>query len=67
MWWDHIFGTFHYDPDSPPMAYGVTDEVPQSFVMQQILPLVWIWRDVKAGTSRFFARLRPVRSLDAAD
>jgi len=44
MLWDHLFGTFHYDPANMPTAYGVDDQVPVSFVKQQILPLVWISR-----------------------
>jgi sterol desaturase/sphingolipid hydroxylase (fatty acid hydroxylase superfamily) len=67
MWWDHIFGTFHYDPDAPPTAYGVTEKIPPSFVKQQIMPLVWIGRDLKAGLSNALLRPRPDRGVDGAD
>lgn len=58
MWWDHIFGTFNYDPEAPPTAYGVTEEIPPSFIKQQVLPFVWIARDFRDSTVRFFSRLR---------
>jgi sterol desaturase/sphingolipid hydroxylase (fatty acid hydroxylase superfamily) len=68
MWWDHVFGTFHYDPGEPPTAYGVTDYVPPSFIQQQILPLVWIARDIRAGVARRFGRTRsPVGDLGTGD
>jgi len=53
MIWDHVFGTFCHDVDNPPT--GVDEYIPQSFVKQQILPLVWIARDVRAGISKLFA------------
>src|SRR5205823_567521 len=46
MLWDHVFGTFHYDSKAPPTAFGVTEAIPPSFVKQQILPLVWIAKDI---------------------
>lgn len=48
MLWDLVFGTFHYDPDHPPEAYGLSEaEVPTSFWKQQVLPLVWIGRSLR--------------------
>jgi hypothetical protein len=38
--------------DNPPT--GVDEEIPQSFIMQQIMPLVWIARDIRAWVSRLF-------------
>jgi sterol desaturase/sphingolipid hydroxylase (fatty acid hydroxylase superfamily) len=63
MWWDHIFGTFHYDPGAPPTAYGVSEEIPQSFVKQQILPLVWIARDIRRGLLDYVRRVRAMLRL----
>ena len=52
MVWDHMFGTFHYDPANPPKAYGVGENVPVAFVKQQLLPLVAMFRDARAGARR---------------
>jgi sterol desaturase/sphingolipid hydroxylase (fatty acid hydroxylase superfamily) len=54
MIWDHIFGTFCYDRDNPPTGYGVREEIPLSFVKQQILPLVWMRKTAQAGLARLF-------------
>lgn len=56
MLWDHVFGTFHYDPKAMPEAYGVTEELPLSFVKQQVLPVVSAAKEIGAGVSRFFNR-----------
>jgi len=56
MWWDHLFGTFHYDPAAPPTAYGIDEPIPQSFFQQQILPLVHIARDSRAWLTRKLGR-----------
>lgn len=56
MVWDHVFGTFRYDPEHPPTAYGVDDSIPTSFVMQQLLPFAWIARDVRAWAARRVTR-----------
>ena len=45
MLWDHVFGTFRYDPHNPPTQYGVAEDIPSSFLKQQILPIIWIARD----------------------
>jgi sterol desaturase/sphingolipid hydroxylase (fatty acid hydroxylase superfamily) len=58
MLWDHLFGTFYYSPDDPPSAYGVDDTVPETFIKQQIMPLVWIARDANASLLRLYSRLR---------
>ncbi|MEP7347082.1 MAG: sterol desaturase family protein [Gemmatimonadaceae bacterium] len=58
MLWDHLFGTFHYDPANLPTSYGVDDHVPDSFVKQQVLPLVWIAKGTKGGFSKFVSRFR---------
>lgn len=57
MLWDHVFGTFHYDPAQPPTRYGISEEVPQSFVKQQLLPLVWIAKSVRNRAARALSRL----------
>jgi sterol desaturase/sphingolipid hydroxylase (fatty acid hydroxylase superfamily) len=48
MVWDHLFGTFCYDR-TPPGGYGVDDQIPGSFLKQQILPLAWIAKGAYAG------------------
>jgi sterol desaturase/sphingolipid hydroxylase (fatty acid hydroxylase superfamily) len=48
MIWDHVFGTFHYDPEHPASAYGVDEDIPVSFARQQVLPFVWIARRARA-------------------
>ncbi len=52
MVWDHLFGTFSYDPASPPIGYGVDEDIPASFIKQQILPLVSIARGAYAGLAK---------------
>jgi len=47
MLWDHVFGTFYYDPKDAPLVYGVDEQVPLSFLKQQILPFVWIASEMK--------------------
>jgi sterol desaturase/sphingolipid hydroxylase (fatty acid hydroxylase superfamily) len=58
MIWDHVFGTFRYDPNDVPTGYGVNEPIPRSFVRQQILPFVWMGRTAKEGLSRIAARFR---------
>jgi sterol desaturase/sphingolipid hydroxylase (fatty acid hydroxylase superfamily) len=58
MLWDHLFGTFVYDPKDLPTGYGVNEGVPVSFVKQQVLPLAWISRIAVDGLSRAGSRLR---------
>jgi sterol desaturase/sphingolipid hydroxylase (fatty acid hydroxylase superfamily) len=66
MWWDHVFGTFCYDPDNPPIGYGVEEAIPMSFVKQQIMPLVWIAKDAHAGFLRLFSSYRgQAESIDS--
>ena len=67
MWWDHVFGTFHYDPKAPPKEYGVTEYIPPSFFKQQILPLMWIGRDIRAGVAARLSRSRRARTAVASD
>jgi sterol desaturase/sphingolipid hydroxylase (fatty acid hydroxylase superfamily) len=68
MWWDHIFGTFCYDPDSPPIGYGIDEELPASFVKQQVLPLVSIAKDTSAGILRLAPSYRAqVESADPVE
>lgn len=57
MIWDHLFGTFYYDPNDEPTRFGVPDMVPRSFVKQQLLPLVWMGRTISSGFKRLTARL----------
>ena len=49
MLWDHVFGTFCYDPDHPPTRYGLDTDVPVAFLKQQVLPLWWIAKDTRNG------------------
>lgn len=44
MIWDHVFGTFCYDPNDLPNQYGIHEDLPTSFWKQQVLPL----RDIAA-------------------
>jgi sterol desaturase/sphingolipid hydroxylase (fatty acid hydroxylase superfamily) len=68
MWWDHVFGTFYYDPEHPPTSYGINEHMPTSFMKQQVLPLVWISRDVRGGMGRLWSRLRqPTPQAPEAD
>ena len=56
MLWDQIFGTFRYDREAPPT--GVDEEIPLSFVQQQLLPLAWIARDSYSAVTRLFSGKR---------
>jgi sterol desaturase/sphingolipid hydroxylase (fatty acid hydroxylase superfamily) len=47
MLWDHVFGTFYYDPKDPAEAFGVDEPIPKSFLKQQVLPLVWMGRALR--------------------
>ena len=47
MWWDHVFGTFYYDPKNPPTAFGINEDVPDSFFKQQILPFFWMGKRIR--------------------
>jgi len=47
-----VFGTFHHDPRHPATEFGVAEPVPTSFIKQQVLPVVWIGRDIKDGLRR---------------
>jgi len=58
MLWDHLFGTFYYDPANPPTAYGVNEGIPVGFVKQQALPFLWIAKGASAGISRVLSHLR---------
>jgi sterol desaturase/sphingolipid hydroxylase (fatty acid hydroxylase superfamily) len=58
MLWDHLFGTFCYDPEHPPTAYGINEAIPPSFLKQQALPFTWVARTAGAGFSRLVARGR---------
>jgi sterol desaturase/sphingolipid hydroxylase (fatty acid hydroxylase superfamily) len=46
VYWDMVFGTFHYDPKEPATEFGLGDQVPEGFWRQQIDPLIWIAKDV---------------------
>lgn len=56
MIWDHVFGTFYYDPKNPATSFGIDEDVPTSFVKQQVLPLVSMGRTIRDGARRRFAR-----------
>ena len=58
MIWDHVFGTFHYDPKDAPTAFGVDEEIPPSFVKQQVLPFVWMGKTMKASVTTALSRMR---------
>lgn len=45
VFWDMLFGTYHYDPKEPAKDFGL-DEVPASWWRQQVEPLRWIARDL---------------------
>lgn len=45
VFWDMIFGTYHYDPKNPAVEFGL-DDVPASWWRQQVEPLRWIARDL---------------------
>ena len=68
MLWDHLFGTFHYDPHALPMAYGVDEKIPLSFWKQQVMPLVWIARDAYNAAGKYRSQVRgQVRAVGAGD
>ena len=56
MLWDHVFGTFHYDPKAPPTAYGVEEKIPLSFVKQQLFPLADVARSIRGAVARLGRR-----------
>lgn len=58
MIWDHIFGTFYYDSEHPPIGYGVDEDVPLSFSKQQLLPFVWMAKSAHASVIKVCASLR---------
>lgn len=47
MIWDHVFGTFVYDPARPARDFGIDEPIPLSWLQQQWLPLTHIARDVR--------------------
>jgi sterol desaturase/sphingolipid hydroxylase (fatty acid hydroxylase superfamily) len=47
MIWDHVFGTFVYDPNRPARDFGIDEAIPLSWAQQQWLPLTHIARDVR--------------------
>jgi sterol desaturase/sphingolipid hydroxylase (fatty acid hydroxylase superfamily) len=59
MLWDHLFGTFHYDPADLPSGYGVDEGIPPSLWKQQVLPFVWIAREAYAGLLKLTSAWRP--------
>jgi sterol desaturase/sphingolipid hydroxylase (fatty acid hydroxylase superfamily) len=61
MIWDHVFGTFRYDPTDPATEYGVPEYVPESFLKQQILPLIWIIRDATSSLLGLYLRFCGVK------
>jgi sterol desaturase/sphingolipid hydroxylase (fatty acid hydroxylase superfamily) len=56
MIWDHVFGTFCYGDINP--ATGVDEDIPLSFVKQQVMPLVWIAKDARAALSKLLSHHR---------
>ncbi|MBV8843435.1 MAG: sterol desaturase family protein [Bryobacterales bacterium] len=60
MIWDHVFGTFCDDVENPPT--GLLEEIPESFVKQQILPLAWIARDMGRRVSGLFTSAETPRN-----
>jgi len=50
--WDIMFRTYVFDKDHPPAQYGLDEEIPQSWIKQQLVPFVWIGRDVRAIARR---------------
>lgn len=55
MIWDHLFGTFVYDPARPARDFGIDEPLPLSWLQQQWLPLTHIARDLR--DSRFVRAL----------
>jgi len=67
MLWDHVFGTFYYDPKDPATVFGVTEDIPTSFWKQQVSPLVWIAQTTRESFRRRFRRKDPATErADAA-
>jgi sterol desaturase/sphingolipid hydroxylase (fatty acid hydroxylase superfamily) len=55
--WDHLFGTAAQRGDQP-LIYGVIgEEIPESYIRQQFVPLLGIWKLLK---SRWFREKRSV-------
>ncbi len=68
MLWDLVFGTFYYDPKDQPTAYGITEEIPTSFIKQQMLPFVWMGQQISLRTQRLLGRARdPIQGADPGD
>ena len=65
MLWDHVFGTFRYDPRDLPTAYGVPDAIPLSFFKQQILPLGWFAKDIFHAVTKRGNQPRSSETRDA--
>ena len=63
MLWDHVFGSFHYDPRRLPTQFEIFDEMPPSFVKQQILPLGAVTRSFGTWISCSFGRARKSRRV----
>ena len=66
MLWDHVFGTFHYDRENLPTAFGIDEDIPVSFVKQQVLPLVWIAQGVRSYISHVYTVVRGNGANEAA-
>lgn len=64
MIWDHVFGTYHYDPKAPARTFGLDEKIPTDYIGQQVAPLRWIWRDLREGWLRW--RKRPRGAGDPA-
>ena len=64
--WDQLFGTYTFDAKNPATEFGLDEEIPQSSIRQQILPLVWIGRDVKRMIGSAPGRQAPAAALEGA-
>lgn len=49
VFWDMIFGTYHYDPKAPATEFGLDEPIPTAWHRQQLEPLRWIARDLRKG------------------
>ncbi len=58
MLWDHVFGTFHYDPLRLPTEFGVSDELPANILKQQAMPLIAVAKSFNLGFFRTHGRGR---------
>lgn len=68
MLWDHVFGTFWYDPAAPAKDFGIAEPIPLSWARQQWLPLVHIARDLRdSRIGRALIGARPSPSSGASD